>query len=385
MMALAQSHSGLAPALRAPQPLAFGIDDDQIALGDIALFAGSGPGEAREARARALLTAGLGAARGASALAYVKGAQRALNDGKQPLAATYLALAVPSNTLDDSSVRWRLASAERLLREGVPPAIIIAALSSTDEIQRAYDPEQPRVPAGNGVESGQWTSENAGGAASPTKPRGIQIADEADDWSQYFPVPEYRPPAEEPPVSQITAQDFAEAVVPGVFFARVANEQMREGNFTRSKILTIAAIFDVAAAAVTLGLDEAEAAAARLSAKRAAQLELNKGVGRAYEKNGVKALADSGLETAEQVTIKPNSGPPVRADALTRDPSTKEIGVVDFKSSELAPLTPNQMRTYREIEDSGGTIIGRGKPGFEGGTTIPPTRVQIIRPKRGPR
>ncbi|AUG01695.1 hypothetical protein CXQ81_14125 [Pseudomonas sp. 09C 129] len=57
-----------------------------------------------------------------------------------------------------------------------------------------------------------------------------------------------------------------------------------------------------------------------------------------------------------------------------------EISCVECKSSEIAPLTKNQKKAFPEIEKTGATVVGKGKPGFPGGTTIPPTRVEIIRP-----
>ena len=39
---------------------------------------------------------------------------------------------------------------------------------------------------------------------------------------------------------------------------------------------------------------------------------------------------------------------------------------------------------HPEIEKSGATVVGRGKPGYPGGTQIPPTRVEVVRPKPKP-
>ncbi|PTT61014.1 pyocin, partial [Pseudomonas sp. HMWF007] len=41
----------------------------------------------------------------------------------------------------------------------------------------------------------------------------------------------------------------------------------------------------------------------------------------------------------------------------------------------------NQKLAYPEIEESGAVVVGKGKPGFPSGTVIPPTRVEIVRPK----
>src|SRR5215203_3153125 len=49
------------------------------------------------------------------------------------------------------------------------------------------------------------------------------------------------------------------------------------------------------------------------------------------------------------------------------------------QGSKDAPLTPNQTKGFPEIEQSGGSVVGAGKPGFPGGTTIPPMPVDIVR------
>jgi hypothetical protein len=59
--------------------------------------------------------------------------------------------------------------------------------------------------------------------------------------------------------------------------------------------------------------------------------------------------------------------------------ATPMISRMEWQASETAPLTPNQAAAFPEIESRGATIVGAGKPGFPGGTRLPPTRVEIIR------
>lgn len=66
-------------------------------------------------------------------------------------------------------------------------------------------------------------------------------------------------------------------------------------------------------------------------------------------------------------------------DILTRDPGGN-IGCIECKSSDTAPLANNQNIAFPLVESQGAVIVGKGKPGFEGGTVIPPTKVQIVRP-----
>jgi hypothetical protein len=65
---------------------------------------------------------------------------------------------------------------------------------------------------------------------------------------------------------------------------------------------------------------------------------------------------------------------------MTRDQVTGKVGCVECKSSATAPFTANQISAFPEIERQGGTIIGRGKPGFEGGRRIDPTQIEVVRP-----
>ncbi len=109
------------------------------------------------------------------------------------------------------------------------------------------------------------------------------------------------------------------------------------------------------------------------------QLEKNKAAGAAFEEEAYSGFSEEMEESGQQVTIKTESGTRTRLDMIGRDASG-DIACVECKASETAPLTRNQKRAFPEIEQSGGRIMGRGKPGFPGGTQIPPTRVEILRP-----
>lgn len=83
---------------------------------------------------------------------------------------------------------------------------------------------------------------------------------------------------------------------------------------------------------------------------------------------------------AREITLKTDNGTNVRGDIITKD-ENGGIACIECKSSPTAPLTKNQTIGYPDLEKNGGTIVGAGKPGFEGGTKIPPTQVIIIRPE----
>jgi hypothetical protein len=66
---------------------------------------------------------------------------------------------------------------------------------------------------------------------------------------------------------------------------------------------------------------------------------------------------------------------------MIRNRVTGEIGCLECKSSLTAPMTPNQAEVFSEMEKHTATVVGKGKPDFPGGMKIPPTRVEIRRPR----
>ncbi len=114
-------------------------------------------------------------------------------------------------------------------------------------------------------------------------------------------------------------------------------------------------------------------------AAKGTQLQRNQAAGAAFEQKVKGQLQGSQTGVVEQVTIKTQSGVRTRIDLLGRD-STGAIRCTECKASATAPLTKNQRLGFPEIQQSGGVVVGKGKPGFPGGTKIPPTKVDIVRP-----
>lgn len=111
-------------------------------------------------------------------------------------------------------------------------------------------------------------------------------------------------------------------------------------------------------------------------------LQQNSQKGAEFEKTVVQNLKDKGhTNVQQQVTIKPNKtgAKNVRVDATSVKKG--KINLTEAKSSSTAPLTKNQKAGFPIIQKSGGTVVGKGKPGIPGGTTVPPTKVKIVRPK----
>ncbi len=62
------------------------------------------------------------------------------------------------------------------------------------------------------------------------------------------------------------------------------------------------------------------------------------------------------------------------------DKVTGKVKLTEDKSSSKAPLTKNQKIAFPEIKQSGAVVVGKGKAPYVGGTTIPATGVDIVRP-----
>jgi filamentous hemagglutinin len=106
----------------------------------------------------------------------------------------------------------------------------------------------------------------------------------------------------------------------------------------------------------------------------------NKAQGDAFEKK-VKDRISERQDVVGQITVKTESGVKTRLDLAGTDKSTGSIKLTEAKSSATAPLTKNQSQAFPEISQSGATVVGKGKKPFTGGTKIPPTNVDIVRPK----
>lgn len=120
----------------------------------------------QEARVLALLAA-YGKAVVPAVLGNIERAVKSWRDGDHCLAHIHLAhsgLRAPSEL---GTAACRLFIAECAIKAGMSPRAIFKALeigsSYVDAVEKAYNPDEPRVPAGNGRTSGEWTD---GGVSS---------------------------------------------------------------------------------------------------------------------------------------------------------------------------------------------------------------------------
>ena len=108
-------------------------------------------------------------------------------------------------------------------------------------------------------------------------------------------------------------------------------------------------------------------------------IQQNRAAGDAFEQQVKGQLQQTQTGVVEQVTVKTQSGVKTRIDLIGRDVSGN-IVCTECKASATVPLTRNQKTAHPEIQQSGATVVGKGKPGFPRGTKIPPITVNIIRP-----
>lgn len=76
---------------------------------------------------------------------------------------------------------WRLYLAAELLDEGVSPRRLLRELGYDSGDVHKYDPDEPRVPAGSGRESGEWSSGEGGSSPSSASGTGRSALDSARD------------------------------------------------------------------------------------------------------------------------------------------------------------------------------------------------------------
>ncbi len=80
--------------------------------------------------------------------------------------------------LESANDVYRLYLAEALLDDGLPPREMLAELGLFRAMRQLdkFDPDQPRVPAGSGRESGQWTKDGSLASTSAGEDHKVQLA-----------------------------------------------------------------------------------------------------------------------------------------------------------------------------------------------------------------
>lgn len=128
--------------------------------------------EGGEARTLALLSVAWRRPFSAGVLENMRRAAREWTRGEKCLAHIHLAFGGLSRLEEPEEAAYRLFLAEGFLRAGVSARDLMKALgfdpSPIDLVEKAFNPDQPRVPKGSGPGSGEWAGENGGSSANET-------------------------------------------------------------------------------------------------------------------------------------------------------------------------------------------------------------------------
>jgi hypothetical protein len=115
-----------------------------------------------ETRILTLLAVAYGQPIKPSALDTIRHASKHARAGDECMAAMHVALAQLPKLADPADAARRLFIADGLIEAGVQPRDIWRALefdtAALDEIEKGFNPDEPRNPAGDGIVSGRWTS-----------------------------------------------------------------------------------------------------------------------------------------------------------------------------------------------------------------------------------
>jgi hypothetical protein len=183
MISLQEARKGAADCMR-PHPLALVMttSEEGLVLGTTVLApmghdACGIPAlaiDGAEERILALLAVAYGKMVGPAVLGNIRRASAYWSQGETVLAAIELALSGLAPLKDKKEAALRLSIGDRLLAAGASPRELMKACgldpAAFDLLKAGYDPDQPRVPAGN-TDGGQWTSGDDGSATpKPSEP-----------------------------------------------------------------------------------------------------------------------------------------------------------------------------------------------------------------------
>ena len=106
----------------------------------------------------------------------------------------------------------------------------------------------------------------------------------------------------------------------------------------------------------------------------------NAAQGRAFQNQVAADTALTDTNVVQNITVKTQMGVRTQIDVVSTNPAGN-IVLQEAKSSATAGFTPNQVAAHPEISQTGATVVGKGKPPYVGGSQIPPTPVQVVRPQ----
>ena len=132
--------------------------------------------DGNEARLLSLLTAAHGKPVAEGVIEKIRRAGKLWCAGEKALAQIHLAF-IGLPTIDEMGA-YRLFLAGVALEKGLGPSDLMKALGfprAARDVEK-YSPDQPRVPAGSGRESGQWTKDDSLASISADEDQRVQLA-----------------------------------------------------------------------------------------------------------------------------------------------------------------------------------------------------------------
>jgi hypothetical protein len=164
-----------------------------------------------EAWVLALLAAAYGKAVPAAVLGNIERAAESWRNGDECLAHIHLAHSGLLPPRDVRTLACRLFVAENAMRAGVSPRAVLQACTSS--VGKAYNAAEPRVPAGSGGASGEWTDSEEAGENAASR------AQTAREEAPRLSLLETTPPAS---TSFLGTLDAAQLIKLGLYIGRFA-------------------------------------------------------------------------------------------------------------------------------------------------------------------
>jgi hypothetical protein len=162
------------------------------------VFPAEGPRQLRslqgqEARVLALLSAAYGKAAASSVLGNIERAGKAWSAGDDCLAYIHLAHARLPTLQDPYDAARRLFIVDGFMKAGTNPRVVFEALhfgaAYIDAVEKFFNPDQPRVPAGSGRTSGEWTDSGAMGGDDAARPGTARQEEHGSSLLGRMPLP----------------------------------------------------------------------------------------------------------------------------------------------------------------------------------------------------
>jgi len=146
--------------------------------------------DGNEERIAALLAVAYGSAIAPETISHIRRASERYARGEVGLALIHLARTGLPRLSGPKGAAYRLFIGEALLEGGLAPHDLLKAAggidpSVLDRVVKGFNVAEPRIPAGNGIESGEWTNDN-GSSITPIAARQAPDEYRTGDPDEFF-------------------------------------------------------------------------------------------------------------------------------------------------------------------------------------------------------